>query len=724
MAWENALDRLILRQIHQAEGKEMRSTELERLLGDLLELGGARPQAYFHSGYAQALLGLGPGPEKLGLAPGSDRARWYRFGQLKAHDRKGEKEWVATLVEERGALLDLLRDGAIAWSLLPILLRAFFWKGDLDASISLVEFLEPSGGGGEGGPELIWAALTDILTQLERRPEPSEGPSNRELLRRCQAHPAYAALPVEVRARFELCLGRTYLEACEWAEAAACCQQAAGLAVRGSRQAAAAWTHLAWARLGVRGCLEIAPEPERPGREQAFEALERACADPERGLVESFFTRGLLAYEIGRFAQASADFDQALVLNRRGAGPEADEIGRLRFFQAAALLAGGAEGQARKAAYLMDQALERIRPDLNTFYTVHEPLKAVDRRVALKFLDAVEIERGASPDNLLMIALEYLGLAEAERATAAADRVLAIGTDLDQRMEALRVRLVAANMTGRPEAARSAYEALRDLLLRRGRFAEVEALLLDENLVGQAMDHIEVKCELIDLYEEMEGREAARSQLQLAVARSLRARKDLENLAGALAILRELEIAAPELAAEELETVGKLLELQGGGGEEQAASDPERAARALAEGLERRPRFLVVGGNERQRKHHPRFEALKEEWGLEGEWLMANYTSPQRLVAQVEEALEKGGLDGLLLLHWNRHETTEPALAAARGRGCPARTVFYAGFTSLRCALAQMLDQLARSLEAVGAGEERKGAGRSRGGKKRNAPGA
>ena len=64
------------------------------------------------------------------------------------------------------------------------------------------------------------------------------------------------------------------------------------------------------------------------------------------------------------------------------------------------------------------------------------------------------------------------------------------------------------------------------------------------------------------------------------------------------------------------------------------------------------------------------------------------------LHANLEDHLERlagareDGVDLLVLLHWNRHETTEPALEIARGCDVPARTVHYAGFTSLQVALA------------------------------------
>jgi hypothetical protein len=182
--------------------------------------------------------------------------------------------------------------------------------------------------------------------------------------------------------------------------------------------------------------------------------------------------------------------------------------------------------------------------------------------------------------------------------------------------------------------------------------------------------------------------------LQLAVARSFRAKKDAEQLRQALHILKEVEVRFPELAREDLETVEKLLALSGDAAVEELRSTDRKTVARVTEGLGHTPRILVVGGNERQRRHHPKFDALKAEWGFTGEWLMANYTSPQRLVGQIAERLETG-LDAVILLHWNRHETTEPALDLARKHGVIARTIYYAGFTSLQVALAETFSRMA-----------------------------
>ena len=105
------------------------------------------------------------------------------------------------------------------------------------------------------------------------------------------------------------------------------------------------------------------------------------------------------------------------------------------------------------------------------------------------------------------------------------------------------------------------------------------------------------------------------------------------------------------------------------------------------------PRVLVVGGNERQRKHHHRLDQLATEWGFAAEWLMANYTSPQKTVSQIADRL-RHGIDVLVLLHWNRHETTEPAHELARQAGVFARTVHYVGLTSLQVGLIEIFQRL------------------------------
>ena len=446
---------------------------------------------------------------------------------------------------------------------------------------------------------------------------------------------------------------------------------------------------------------EITPHPDRADRAAAETWLERATESAEQSVPEADFARGLLVYEAGDHAGAIPWFDRCAQGLRRGSR-DAKLVATNEFFLAAALLATGVKEEASRALRLMETALEHVEPDLESFYSVHESLKAKDARLALRFLDAVDVGRGTAPDQLLFVALEYLSLGEAEPALRAAERVLQVAVDLDQRIEAMRVVLTAHNMRGDRGEARATFDAIRDLLTQRGKFVELEALLQNEDFVGQALDHLDIKCELVALYEEMEDREVEKATLQSQIARSLRARKDEGSLREAFAILREVDIAFPDLATEDLAAIEKLLALN-----DAEVVDPNSGSgfvHALAERLGRAPRVLVVGGNEQQRRHHPRFDALAKDWKFDGEWLMANYTSPQRLVSTIGERIEQG-VDLLLLLHWNRHETTEPALELARKASVPARTVHYAGFTSLQVCLADQLEKMvARAAEPVGAG--------------------
>ena len=49
-------------------------------------------------------------------------------------------------------------------------------------------------------------------------------------------------------------------------------------------------------------------------------------------------------------------------------------------------------------------------------------------------------------------------------------------TDLDQRMEAMKLQLTAHNMQGEDEKARDDFFRMRDLLLRRGAFEDLERM--------------------------------------------------------------------------------------------------------------------------------------------------------------------------------------------------------------------------------------------------------
>ncbi|HHI81292.1 MAG TPA: hypothetical protein ENK02_15110 [Planctomycetes bacterium] len=691
MAWENAIDRLILQQIHLADEGKLGDSDVRKICLDLCTIAPGRPENWFHCGYGRTLLGLNlPDPKP------TDKGgrRWFAFGRLRGHMRRCEAGWVSELAEDPALLVDLLVEPQIAAQVLPSLMQNYFHEGDLEKAVWVLELLETQGlssvtGNQEGEIEhsiLVDAGLIDLLARIERgvlRPE-AEG-ALRRALKRSMRMSAFSHLDSGDQARFYRALGDSYLLTGEWEDAKKALNAAKELVGKEGQILKSIHYLLSLVSLRVLDIQQLKPTPERPEREEAEKWLELPCSEPSP-LPEALIVRGTLRYEIQDFSGAAEDFGVCLKKLSEEPQRRSGLNSKVRFFLGTSLLAAGQTEEFPRASRLIDQCLNEVEPDLHTFYLVHDNLKKIAPKVALKFLDAVDLGRGTSPDNLLLVALEYQSLGEPGRALAAAERVLQVATDLDQRLDAHKVRLVGFNMQGKREEARDEYYEIRDLLLNRGAYEELERTLQDEELVGQALDHVEIKCELADLYEEMEGKDWDRAQLKLAIARTLRAKKDVENLRIAQGLLTEIGIQFPELAEEDLRHLEQMLALQGGDGGV-GEKDPFASLRLA---LGRPPSFLVVGGNERQRGHHPKLQAFSSERGIEAEWLMANYRSPQKLVSQIEDRIQKGQVDGLILLHWNRHETTEPALEVARKAGIPARTLFYAGFTSLQIGLEEL----------------------------------
>jgi len=686
MAWETALDRLVLQQIHLAEKGERRTAEVRQQVMDLWELAPARCSSAFHLGYCRTLLGV-----DLPVPDDSGSMRWYTLGRLRAHDRRGERSWIADLIKDPQALLDLLHDPLIASQSLPVVMRTLFWTGDLTQAVRAIDYLAAA----SQTPDqelLVDAALTDLLTRLEKRADEGvEEESTTVALKKCIELDAFHRLPTDVQARYFRELGNRMLTASAFDEVLDLTAKARELCLGQPKLRSSVDALAALATLRLHAVDELEPCPDRKERDAALEFLSHATNENEDPSPDAMFLRALLAFEVGDFPVAAHLLEQCIPGLRRYRGKDQILIDRSWFFFAAAMLAMDDTKQISKALRLMDQALGTVTPDLESFYPVHEALKKHDRKLALRFLDAVDVGRGSSPDQLLFVALEYISLGEADAAIGAAQRVLEITVDLDQRIEALRTVLTAHNMRGSREDGRAVFDEIRELLLQRGAFEDLETLLKNEEFVGQALDHLEIKLELSALYDEMDERGYQQAQLQTAIARSLRARRDVESLRQAVALLREVSIKFPDLAREDLDALQQLLELENASAVDDG--DGPAAVKLATESLGHAPRVLVVGGNERQRRHHPRLEELAADWGFDAEWLLTNYTSPQKTVRAVADRMDRG-IDLLVLLHWNRHETTEPALELARKAGVPARTLHYAGFTSLQVGLVDMLTQI------------------------------
>lgn len=685
MGWETALDRLLLQQVHSAEKGDAKPELVRQQLLDYWQCAATRPGASFLVGYARALLDLDL-PETSG-----ELRRWSLFGAVRAYDRRGDRERIAATLADPQHLLDLLSDPQVAGNALPMVVRSLFWSGDLKLALRAIQYLAAEPATGELDM-IVDAAVTDLLSKLEGRVDSDDQESTASILGKILSMASFARLPADVQSRYHRALAERLLAASEWQAAITTAERAEALAQGSPMLASSASLVAALGELRMHDTVSVEPRQQRPERDAALTRLQHVAEEPEHAAPEAVYLRSLLAYEAGDLAAAARGFERAIAGLRRLEGRDVALRDRARFFQAAALLSLADATETSRALRLMEQALETVKPDLESFYSVHEALKQHDRKLALRFLDAVDVGRGSSADQLLFVALEYLSLGEAAPALLAARRVLEVAIDLDQRIDAMRVVLTAHNMLGERDQARAAYAEIREVLQQRGKFEALEKLLKNEEFVGQALDHLEIKVELAAVYEELEGHDYERAQLQVAVARSLRARKDVEALQQAHGLLEEVACVYPELAKDDMQAIEKLLELDD---QVPATADTGRAAvQAAHKALGHAPRVLVVGGNERQRRHHPRLEALAADWGFQAEWLMTNYTSPQKIVNAIADRM-RAGIDMLLLLHWNRHETTEPALDLARGQGVPARTVHYAGFTSLQVAMTEQMQRLA-----------------------------
>lgn len=107
-----------------------------------------------------------------------------------------------------------------------------------------------------------------------------------------------------------------------------------------------------------------------------------------------------------------------------------------------------------------------------------------------------------------------------------------------------------------------------------------------------------------------------------------------------------------------------------------------------------RPRILVVGGGEPQRRHHDKFAEYGEVMGFDGAWRMAEYVSWHKEMGHLEADMRER-FDALVILHWNRTTFTRKAREICNDAGQrPCITCHYEGFTSLRETLQECLRQL------------------------------
>jgi hypothetical protein len=202
-----------------------------------------------------------------------------------------------------------------------------------------------------------------------------------------------------VRARYHKELGKRMLDASEWQKAITEAERAERLAHGNKVLASAAACVAALGELREHDVVSCEPRQDRPERDKVLGRLQHVAEDPDHACAEAVYLRSLLAYETGDLPAAARGFERAIAGMRRLEERDGPMRDRAKFFQASALLTAGDATDATRALRLMEQALATVKPDLDSFYSVHEALKKLDRRLALRFLDAVDIGRGSSPTS-------------------------------------------------------------------------------------------------------------------------------------------------------------------------------------------------------------------------------------------------------------------------------------------------------------------------------------
>ena len=313
MAWETALDRLILRQIHLAERGDVRPEDVQRQVVDLAAIAPNRSETAFHLGYARALLGLDLREPERDLTA----RRWYLFGRLRGHDRRGESNWVADLLQDPAQIMDLLREPRIAAQCLPVAMRTLFWVGNLDVAVKAISYLASVEG--DDNETLVDAALSDLLTRLERRQDKGEEESTQSILQKVIELDCFERLPSDVRSGYHRVLGYRMIAVSEFEAALDTFRTAFGLLPTESHVQSKVRLGAALAELRLHDVTELMPVSDRPERPAALEWLESVDTSEHANVPEAIYgERSPRCYPRSTGARFRRDPDAG---PERGGGP-------------------------------------------------------------------------------------------------------------------------------------------------------------------------------------------------------------------------------------------------------------------------------------------------------------------------------------------------------------------------------------------------------------------
>ncbi len=714
IGWANRVGSVILTDLAAAEG--IGETELDRhlielvlvcslgddaeeqksvigLVEDLLALNPARKQSYRLAGLCRELL-LG----SFRSPPDGDCGLFESFGRLDGLLRCGFHERARQLAMGPD-FESLLKNGAMAAELTARLATSCHQCGDQEAALAYLEKaleLDRS----EETLELATDLVKSYLSRSDQLIKEGKLDEATNLLEQVTRREPILEAVGQVAVRVYRKLGQCDQRAGEWEGAAGRFQE--GLKRNPSEsQRAVLWCDIGLCLLGLASINHLARDQERPRRDEAREAFERAVSAGEGFSINGAFARGVLALEDGEPEKAAELLDLAhrslktmKMRNRSRIDP------RIKGYLAEALLTGReALSVLPKAMNLLRQAQAARSVSSTERFQAYELVRTVDESAARNYLDELDFSRLKKLPEGLSIGEALLSLGEWDKALEVADGLLQLFLKKGDRQKVLVLKLKAQNGVADVRGGGLTYLDLKQLCLDHELLEELEEVLVDEGCVSEILDAQESRKERLELYGLMPERRTNRAVLLMELARNYINGKDEEGLRTAKVLIEEASLYRAELPEKELDSLDERLEFeaQRQGIDLSGEGDPTLVQRLRAH-FASPPRILVVGGNEKQMGDQQSFQLLGEELHFVGEWIPADYVNPDKPLAVVRARLQQG-LKGLVLLHYNRTEFGRSARKLAGDHDVVLRNLHLYGFKSLKTCILEVLDKMLRVAE-------------------------
>lgn len=706
MPWKSEIDRLVNRVIVDAsKGGDNEAARVVRTLDDLLDLAPERAESHFHLGTADEIV---PTAAEEFEASEGEGARWRFLGRLEAAARRGERERVYGFMDD-----DLFSDtlpspaGRVALRAVGRMLlrdgeeeRAFqAYKTHLDA----VE--------DEGSKRDAAFLLEEALRRADRAARGEEGEEGAlARLERAAQFVEEAGLDARSGAKVDRKMGRLHQLAERWDDAAACYQRALDRLPTDDPYRSVLVGDLALATLGVRGTLDLLPEEEREGRDEAIRILKEEGSEGEGRSYNAIYTLGMLHYETGNDEDAWTCFREADQLMRENRAKARIVHARSRFFGGHCALKLGAEGDdlefARKAIQ-RDAGPANLDPELKE--AVFDALLEVDPEARLpgrrgrsrRGRGRGRGDEGAKPvggTEFLAKAREALD-DDPIKALELVDRAFKSRPDFDTWFGAYVTRLQGLiTLNERKEALRT-FERFRAKLYQRGVFDRLEELLTaPESPIASLFDDEARNCELVELYEVMPERESQFVEAAVACAQLCLESGEPARIGRALCMLREAAEHDADAVKDTL-AAAEAAATEAGIDTETPSAD---TAKSKVDEAEERPHILLVGGDEGRRPHLDAFNDLAKRVGFDGDWIFTGARPPHKTLQEIEDTAEQ--TSAILLHHGTGTDIRGEVLKLAAEMEIPVREAAWLGRSVIEPEVLRTLDvALIADAEAIAA---------------------